>query len=61
MRTNQQSCSNRPEETEFGGPAPTPAANLSNTSWGGVLSTDDLWAVGVVEEVNFANANLAKA
>ncbi len=49
------------QSTIFGGPAPTPPANLSNTSWGGTLSTDDLYVVSLLENVTFANANLTGA
>lgn len=47
--------------TIFGGPAPTPPANLSNTSWGGVLVVDDTIATGLIEDATFANATLAGA
>jgi len=47
--------------TIFGGPSPTPPANLTNTSWGTVLGEDDLLLIGEVEGVTFANATLAGA
>jgi uncharacterized protein YjbI with pentapeptide repeats len=49
------------QQTTFGGPVPTPPANLSNTSWGGVLVEDDTYAVGQLENVVFANARMTGA
>lgn len=47
--------------TVFGGPVPTPPANLSNTSFGGALVEDDDYATGLLENVVFSNCPMTGA
>ena len=48
-------------ETTFGGPSPTPAADLTNATFGGVLSDDFQYLVGLIEGADFSNCAMTGA